>query len=112
MRPEIIKETPVTIAEAKADLERVKKRDSELTFRAAKAEEYLSQFAAIEEKKAKEIYKKIEALNIPRLKDAHICKIIDIMPANINELRAVLQGLPITIKDDNLKKVIGVLSVK
>lgn len=112
MRPEIIKETPVTLAEAKGDLTRIKKRDGELTFRGNKTEEYLEQFAAVEEKKAKEIYKKIEALEIPRLKEAHICKMIDIMPTTVNELKAILQGQPVTIKEENLKKIVEALSEK
>lgn len=112
MRPEIIKESPVTIAEARADLNRVKKRDSELTFRAAKADEYFSGFAKVDEKCAKEMFKKIEALNIPRLKDVHICKMIDLMPASLNEIKSILFGSPITIKDENLKKILEVLSSK
>lgn len=109
MRPEIIKETPVMISEANADLARVKKRDGELSFRAAKTEEYLQQFSVHDEKKAKEIFKKIQALDIPRLKESHICKIIDVNPTNLNDLKLILQGQMITVKDDNLKKVLEVL---
>ncbi|MEK6960401.1 MAG: hypothetical protein AABX47_04460 [Nanoarchaeota archaeon] len=112
MRPEIIKETPVSLPEAKGDLERIKRRDGELTFRGTKTEEYLAQFAAVDEKKAKDLYKKIEALDIPRLKEAHICKMIDVMPTNINDLKSILQGQPVTIKDENLKKILDVLSGK
>ena len=109
MRPELIKETPVTISDAKADLDHVKKRDGELTFRASKTEEYVNQFANVDQKQAKDLFKKISALDIPRLKDAHICKLIDVMPATINEIKAVFQGQPVTIKDENFKKILEVL---
>lgn len=109
MRPEIISEKGITLSEAKADLTRIKARDKELSFRSTKTEEYLNQFAPLEEKKARELSKKIESLNIPRLKDTHICKIIDVMPTTLIELKAVLQGYTITIKDENLKKVIEIL---
>ena len=66
----------------------------------------------MDEKKAKDLYKKIEALDIPRLKEAHICKMIDVMPTNINDLKSILQGQPVTIKDENLKKILDVLSGK
>lgn len=109
MRPEIITETGITLSEAKADLARIKTRDKELSFRATKTEEYLNQFAPLEEKKARELTKKIESLTIPRLKDTHICKIVDVMPNTLIEIKAVLQGYTITVKDENLKKILDLL---
>ena len=32
-------------------------------------------------------------------------KIIDIAPANLNELKVVLQGYPITINNESMKKI-------
>ena len=110
MRPEIIGEKPVTLSEAKSDLSFIKARDGELSFRSTKTEEYLAQFAPIEEKKAQELFKKIDALHVPRLKDSHICKIIDVTPVNLTEIKAILQGYTLTIKDENLKKILEVLN--
>lgn len=110
MRPEIISEKAITLSEAKADLARIRAREKELNFRATKTEEYLNQFAPLEEKKAKEIYKKIEGLNIPRIKDTHICKIIDVLPKTLPEIKATLQAYILTIKDDNLKKILEILA--
>ena len=44
-------------------------------------------------------------MNIPRLKEHHIHKILDIAPTNVNELKAVLQGYPITINNESMKKI-------
>lgn len=109
MRPEIISEKSITISEARADLARIKAREGELSFRSTKTEEYLNQFATLEEKKARDIQKKVEALNIPRIKESHICKIIDVMPANLIDLKAALQGYTLTIKDENLKKILEII---
>ena len=53
--------------------------------------------------------KDIEALEIPRLGEEHIVKILDIMPANGTELRAIVSHSGTVIVDDNVTKVLDVL---
>ncbi|NQU79063.1 hypothetical protein HQ545_04815 [Candidatus Woesearchaeota archaeon] len=108
-KPEILDEKPITMAHLKEELKRIKKRDEELNFRAEKTEEYLNQFSTITEKKAKEIFKKIEELNIPRIKPEYIVKMIDIMPETSDEVKSLLQGYAITVTKENLKRVADVL---
>ena len=79
---QIISETPINIYHLKKELERMKKRDNELNFRANRTEEYLNQIAVL--KNADELFRKIISLNIPRLKEQHVHKIIDITPITIN----------------------------
>ncbi|MBI2576709.1 hypothetical protein HYV84_05840 [Candidatus Woesearchaeota archaeon] len=99
----ILSEKPISIGELKDDLESIQKRDGELGFRSNKTLEYLNQFVGTENRK--DLVKKLQALNIPRLKDTHIIKIADFMPTKVEELKIVLQGYPITINNDNLKKI-------
>lgn len=103
--PEIITEMPMTMAELKSELKKIKKRDEELNFRAEKTEEYLSQFDVLKEKEAKELFKNIEGLDVPRLKPEHITKLIDILPTDPEEVRMVLQGYTITVTKENLKRI-------
>ncbi len=103
MATEIISEKPIGIGELKKELENIKKRDKELNFRAARTEEYLQHFSIL--KNSEELFKKIEALKIPRLKEQHIIKIIDIMPKTVEELKTILQGYTITVNNENLKKI-------
>lgn len=109
MKPEILGEKPISLAHSRQELERIKKRDGELSFRGNKTEEYLNQFGTLETRKAEEIYQKIEALKIPRLRDIHIIKIIDILPGSLNEMRTLLQGYTLTLKEDAMKKILDVL---
>ena len=44
-------------------------------------------------------------LKVPRLKDQHIAKIIDILPTTLEDLRMVLKAYPITVNNENLKKI-------
>ena len=106
---EILEEKPLTLTETKEELARIRKRDGELNFRANKTEEYLNHFAKSDQKTAGELVEAIAKLNIPRLKDGHIAKIVDMMPNTVEQLKAVLQGYVVSVSDDNLKKILGVL---
>jgi DNA-directed RNA polymerase subunit F len=103
--PEIMTESPITMAELKDELKKIKKRDEELNFRAEKTEEYLNQFEVLKEKEAKDLFKKIEGLEVPRLRAEHIVKLIDILPTDPEEVKMVLQGYTITVTKENLKRI-------
>lgn len=105
---QIISETPINLYQLKKELERIRKRDSEINFRAGRTEEYLQQTATL--KSSDEIFNKITKLNIPRLKEQHIHKIIDIAPTTINELKIVLQGYTVTLSNESMKKIIDTLN--
>jgi DNA-directed RNA polymerase subunit F len=109
-KPIIVNEKPVTMAEMKIELERIKKRDGELNFRATKTEEYLQQFDMESEKKIEELRKKIEGLKISRLKEEHITKIIDLMPKTIEEMKVILSAYPVSVTQDNMKKIVSAIN--
>ena len=109
VKPTIISEAPVSMADMKDHLENIKKNEKELNFRSNKTHEYLSQFTVLDKKKADELTAKLTKLNIPRLKDIHIIKIVDLMPRNVDDLKAVLLSYTITINNENLKKIIEVV---
>ena len=69
----------------------------------------LDKFAKADSKKVKEVRKKLEELGISRLKPRHVNKIIDIMPKDIGSLRAVFAGENITLKQEDLKKILECL---
>lgn len=106
---EIIEKTSINLVEVKQELETIKKRDEELDIRGNKAEEYVLAFTQLSKKNAEELCKDIEKLNVPRLKDQHINKIIDIMPMNEAHLKMVLQGFTLTVNQENIKKINSVV---
>ena len=105
MAVKLISETPITMAELKEDLKKIKERDKELNFRANKTEEYLNMFSTLDADKARELMGKIKKLDIPRLKDEHITKIVDLLPVSADEVKSILQGYTVTVNNDNLKKI-------
>ena len=106
---EIINENSITMAELKEKLDEIKKRDKELKPRALKTHEYLSRFVDIKAKDAMKIKQDLQKLQIPRLKERHINKIIDIMPNDLETLKLIFVGENITLKQDDLEKIINAL---
>ena len=104
----IINETPISMYELKKELEKIKKRDKELNFRATKTEEYLQQIISF--KKSDELYEKLSKLKVPRLKEQHIKKIIEILPTTVNDLKVVLQGYTLTVNNENSKKIVDAVN--
>ena len=102
---EVIKSTPITLAEVRSELEQIQKRDTELTFRGNKTLEHVAQCTSLSAKKAKELKEKLAGLDVARLKDVHIGKLIDVMPGSIEEIRMVLQDYTIQLKEDVVKKI-------
>jgi DNA-directed RNA polymerase subunit F len=105
----IVEESPITLTELQDKLKKIEKRDGELSFRGNKTKEYLGTFVTTKPKEIQELRKKLEELNVPRLKDRHITKIIDIMPEDLDSMKILLSGEAITIKEDDMKKIIAAL---
>ncbi len=108
MAIEIISEKPISMGDLKKEIEKIKKRDKELNFRALRTEEYLQHFTIL--KDLDDLSKKLESLKIPRLREQHIVKIIDILPKTVDELKVILQGYTITVNNENLKKIVDTVN--
>ena len=106
---DIINESPVTMAELKEKIEDIKKRDKELKPRTLKTHEYLERFVSIKGKDAVKIKEQLLKLQISRIKERHIAKIIDIMPKDIETLKLKFVGENVTLKQDDLEKILEAL---
>lgn len=109
-KPEILEKQPLTLAELKGALSKLKKRDEELSFRAGKTDEYVGQVTQLNQKQSSELKKQIMALDIPRLKEEQVVKIVDLVPKSLAELKLVLQGYTLTVSNDNLNKVLAAIN--
>ncbi|MBS3135289.1 hypothetical protein J4406_02885 [Candidatus Woesearchaeota archaeon] len=100
---EIINENSLSMQDLREKLDKIKKRDETLNPRGIKTYEYINRFA---KKDNKELKKNLEKLGILRLKDKHINKIIDILPKDIDSLKSVLSGENLTLKQEDLSKIV------
>ena len=110
MASEIISENPISAYQLKEELSKIKQRDKELNFRAVKTEEHLEHISP--SKNTNALFDKISKLNISRLKEQHIYKIIDIMPAAVKDLKLVMQGYTLSLNNENMKKIVDALNAK
>ncbi|MBT3690867.1 hypothetical protein HOG16_01325 [Candidatus Woesearchaeota archaeon] len=107
VKMEIIKQIPINIPEMKGNIDAMKKRDKELNFRAKKVEEYLNNVTKT--KTYKELKKELESAGITRLKEKHITLIINILPTDIDSLRTILSGENLTLKQEDLDKIMKIV---
>jgi DNA-directed RNA polymerase subunit F len=52
------------------------------------------------------------ALEMRKLKEDHIMKIVDLMPQNIDELKVILSHADIPFKDEEMQPILDVLKQK
>ncbi len=104
----IVEEEAISLSELKNELSKIKKRDGELNFRAARTEDYLNKFSTLKLKDIKALKKDIAGLDLPRIKDIHIVKIIDMMPSTEQEMKFILGAFNLTLSKDNLAKLFEV----
>ncbi|MFH1456193.1 MAG: hypothetical protein ABIF40_04560 [archaeon] len=107
---DIIEDNPISLVEMQKKLKAIEKRDGQLGFRAEKTKEYLNHFVRLKLKEVQELKTKMKELEIPRLKDRHIVKIADILPEDIDSLKSLLSGETVTVKDEDLKKIIDIVT--
>lgn len=100
----IINEKPISVYELKEEIDKIKKRDKELNFRAKKVEEYFSGLPKI--KKADQFKKELETLGISRLKPESIIHIINVCPKDKDSIKSLLSSKNLTLKEEDLNKIL------
>jgi len=106
---EVIEQRAIAIAEVKEKLDSHKKKVKELNFRATKVEAYTEDFAQTTIKQAEELQKKLAAA-LPKLREKHIIKIIDVMPDDVNSVKTIFTGEAINLKQEELKQIVDIVN--
>lgn len=102
----ITNEKVLNYIEVVEKLKEIEKRDGKLSFRTEKTKEYLNMLSKMHSKDTKKLYKALENLNIPRLRDKQISKIVEVLPKDMDSLKIVLSGEALNLKTEDLKKII------
>ncbi len=105
MARKILSETPTNASEVKQVLEQIREHDKELSFRAQRTLEHLESTSVLSPKKAKELENSLTKLDIPRLKEQHVHKLIDAQPKTADDVKLILQGYAVTVTNENCKKI-------
>ena len=105
----ILNSVPLGLVEVKEKLTTIKKKDKELNFRANKTLEYLNENTKLNVKDSESLKQKLQDLNIPRLKEHNIIKIIDVMPITLESLKMLFTNEAITLKEEEFTKILEVI---
>ena len=106
VNPQFVEEKSLSLADAKVILAKIEKRDEEMNYLSNKAKEYLDNFTILTLKKKEELKKILEGLNLTRLKEDHIMKIIDFLPKTVEELKIVLQAYPLSMPKKDQEAIV------
>ena len=107
--PKIEESRSVPLTEVKTILATAEKRDTELNYRSNKAKEFLDNFVTLSKSKSAELNKKLQGLNLTRLKEEHIAKIVDFLPKDANDLKIVLQAYPLSLPKKDQDAIVSAI---
>ncbi|MFH1585497.1 MAG: hypothetical protein ABIB79_01890 [archaeon] len=68
---------------------------------------FIKKFTKTKPESAKELRKKLEALDLMKIREEHIVKIIDLMPENLEDLNKIFVG--VSLDEDETKKVLDTI---
>ncbi len=106
----IVSQVPVSMAHVKEELVRIKERDQGLGVRAERTAEYLNQMTPETVKQVDKVIKAVHELQVPRLTDEHIVKMVDLHATSEEKIKIISQGWAVTISKENIKKIADVIA--
>lgn len=92
--------SPLSMAEATAYMDKEKETTKEI-------KGFVKKFGTLKAKDAQAMRKKIHALDIIKIDESHISKIIDLMPENAEELNKIFVGMG--LDEDETKNILDIV---
>ncbi len=68
---------------------------------------FIKKFVSLDDKSAKELFNKLEKLNILKLKREDISKLVDLLPLTAEEINKI--GFSSTLDEEEIKKIIEII---
>lgn len=97
---------PITLAEAKELLKNSEEDKAKTII------DFIKKFTKINAVEAQKLKEALIALDISKLKEEDIVKIIDFMPEDPEDLRKIFIGSDISLEQDEITKILEVLKKK
>src|SRR3989344_1336188 len=106
VNPQFVEEKPLSLVDVKSIIAKIEKRDTELNYSSNKVKEYLESFVTLSPSQKEELQKKLTELNLTRLKEEQIMKIVDFSPKTTEELKIVLQAYPLSMPKKDQEAIV------
>jgi len=108
MEEKILNQKPLPLAEV-LSLLKDRAKGGDLNPVEQKVHDFAKQFSKLNKSKVAQLRKDIESLEIPRLSEDQLVELVNIVPLDLGEVRAVLAGSKTTVTPDNIKKLVEVM---
>lgn len=69
--------------------------------------QFIKKFTKLNVKQAKDFREKLEALNLIKMNNSHISKVIDLMPSNLEELNKVF--IDVSLDENEANKIFDIV---
>jgi DNA-directed RNA polymerase subunit F len=102
---ETIKEDVISLVKAKDILSKAEEPNYDQKL----ALEHAKKFGKMKTPEVNKLIEELKKLDMRKLKDAQIVKIIDLLPADIDDLKIILQHAEVPFKDEELQPILDVL---
>jgi DNA-directed RNA polymerase subunit F len=102
----VVKETPVTWSEAKAQLSKVSK-NKELGYEQKNALEHLKKFCKISADNVEDMMKQLQ--KIEKLNMKHIVNIINHLPQDLDDLRLIFANERVDLPQEDKQKILDIV---
>ena len=99
---------PVPLAEVKNILTKISKDRKEMLYEQKTALEHAQKFSKLSVKKTEELIKELNTIEI--INEIHAYKIADILPKNIDDLKAIFAKERISLGEAEGKKILEIVS--
>ncbi len=107
--PKFIESEPLCLTDVQAILQDAEQRDKELNYLSNKCKEFLMAFEPLPKEKCAALMKKLMGLQLTRLKQEHVCKIVDFLPITTNDLKIALQAYPLSMPKKDMDAIVEVV---
>ncbi len=108
--PQFLEQKPLALADVKKTISAIEQRDTELNFPSTRVKEYAELFVELSATKKESLHKKLTELQLTRLKEEHLTKIIDFLPKTANDLKIVLLAYPLSLPKKDQESIVAVVN--
>jgi len=97
----IIETKPLSLAETEEIVETLETEEEK------EIRSFLKKFIKLDAEKAKQLRKELESLEIMRMKDEHIVKIIDLLPEDVSDINKIFAE--VSLEENEINKILEVV---
>jgi DNA-directed RNA polymerase subunit F len=98
----------VSLYEVKNILRKIEKERKEITYEQRIALEHANKFSVLKSQKVKDLIK--DLMNLEFIEEAHVYKILDLLPVTNEDIKTIFAKERINLDDDKINKILKIIN--